>query len=174
MEHWTPIPGWESQYEVSDQGRVRSLDMHVAAGRNGSGTALRKGRVLTLVVKGGRYFCVTLARGEERKQYLVHDLVALAFHGPKPPGLEVRHLNDDKTNNTPSNLQYGTRQENEDDRQRNGKVRRGVNHGCAKLTEENVQSIRSSPLGPNALADEFGVTAAHIHAVRTRRVWRHI
>lgn len=151
-----------------------SLDMRVPAGPNGKGTATRKGRVLTLVVKGGRYLCVTLARGEERKQYLVHDLVALAFHGPKPAGLEVRHLDDDKANNAPSNLQYGTRQENEHDRQRNGKVRRGVEHGCAKLTEADVLGIRSSPLGPNALADAFGVTAAHIHAVRTRKVWRHI
>jgi hypothetical protein len=38
--------------------------------------------------------------------------VAEAFHGPRPVGLEVRHLDGDSLNNAASNLRYGTRTEN--------------------------------------------------------------
>ena len=42
----------------------------------------------------------------------VHSLVALAFHGPRPEGLDVAHGNCVKTDNRPSNLRYCTRSEN--------------------------------------------------------------
>lgn len=172
MANWKNIPGWEPRYEVSDAGQVRSLDMQVPA--RGGKVSKRKGRLLRLIPKGGRYLCVTLSLGDRRQQYLVHDLVTLAFIGPKPAGYEVRHLNDVKLNNTLSNLAYGTKQENEADRQRNARVRKGADHGCAKLTEAQVRILRSSALSPKTLAASFNVTAAHVHAVRTYRVWKHI
>ena len=46
----------------------------------------------------------------KRKQFLVHDLVALAFIGPKPAGMQTCHNNDDKRNNIASNLRYDTAQ----------------------------------------------------------------
>jgi hypothetical protein len=171
---WKPVPRWENRYEVSSEGAIRSLDMAVKAGRPPYGTAIRKGRVLTPIVKGGRYLCVTLAQGSRREQHLVHDVVASAFIGPKPKGMETRHLNDNKYENTAANLAYGTRQENEADRQRNDKVPRGERSGVAKLTTAQVLEIRYSEKGPKALGIKFGVTAAHIHAVRTRRVWKHL
>lgn len=174
METWIPIPGWAERYEVSDAGHVRSKDMAVPAGPGGVGTAIRRGRTLKLVVKGGRYRCVTLARGATREQWFVHDLVALAFVGPKPPGLETRHLNDHHADNRATNIAYGTREENEADRQANGKVMKGESHGCAKLTEEEVLSIRSSPEGSTELSRRHGVSPSHIWAIRNRRVWRHI
>jgi hypothetical protein len=172
MKKWTDIPGWEGRYQASESGKIRSLDMKCQGPYNC--TTVRKGRELVLVVKGGRYMCVTLAKGVQRKQYLVHDLVALTFLGPKPEGLEVRHLNDDKTNNSKRNLVYGTRAENELDRQRNGRVRKGEDHGMVKLTETDVKYIRSCEDGPSALAAEFGITAAHVHSIRTRRSWKHL
>lgn len=42
----------------------------------------------------------------------IHQAVCEAFHGPRPPGCEVLHLDEDGTNNRPRNLKWGTRAEN--------------------------------------------------------------
>lgn len=49
-----------------------------------------------------------------------HTLIAAAWHGPKPPGLVVRHLDGDRLNDAPWNLAYGTPTENHDDAIRHG------------------------------------------------------
>lgn len=172
MEEWREIPGWGHRYEVSSIGRVRSKDMPVKA-VYGS-TAIRKGRLLTLVKKGGRYLCVTLANGELRKQYLIHDLVLLAFVGEKPKGYEALHHDDDRYNNSISNLRYGTRQENEIDRKRNNKIWMGEKHSMAILKDNQVLEIRASTDSYATLSEKYGVCAAHIQAIRSRRAWKHI
>lgn len=166
------MPGWEHRYEVNADGVVRSLDMRCGAAHGSIAT--RKGRVLKLIPKNGRYLCVTLADKERRVQYLLHDIVAAAFHGPKPPGLVVRHLDDVKANNRATNLCYGTHAENYADTVRNGISRRGESHGMAKLTEEQVRHIRASAETPQALAAMFCVVPEHVWAIKKRRVWKHV
>lgn len=46
------------------------------------------------------------------RSYTVHRLVALAYHGPRPDGLDIAHGNCIKTDNRPSNLRYTTRSDN--------------------------------------------------------------
>src|SRR5690606_11217835 len=65
--------------------------------------------------------------GDGGKSYRVHRLVMEAFVGPLPEGMEVRHLDDDPDNNALSNLVYGTRSENLEDR-----VRLGTHHHARK------------------------------------------
>ena len=172
MSNHKPTPGWESRYLVSDAGHVYSLGMWVGA--KGASKAFRQGRKLKPVIKGGRYLVVTLARGAARRQCFIHDLVAAAFIGPKPPGMEVLHANDDKYDNRVVNLRYGTKAENEIDRQKNGKVARGERHGCAKLTEAQVRHIRDTTGGASQLAAIYGVSLTHVWAIRTGRVWKHL
>lgn len=106
-EIWRPIPGMP-QYEASDHGRIRSTLLRV---RTRTGYALRRGRVLKPSRPCGRriHMHVSTQTGTP----YVHDLVALAFIGPKPPGSLVMHHDDDPTNNTPGNLRYGSKSENE-------------------------------------------------------------
>lgn len=171
-EIWRDIPGWEKFYEVSDQGRVRSKTRFVNA--RGGKRALRHGRLLQAVQKQGRYWAVTLADNENRKQFLLHDLVALTFIGPKPEGQVVRHEDDDLHNNCLGNLCYGTHQENAEDAMRNGKKAKGAGHGMAKLAEADVLLIRSAPEDNNYMAEIYNVSASHIWSIRSRRTWRHI
>lgn len=110
---WAPIPGWEGLYEASDQGEIRSLDRM-------SFGAHRPGRVLKPSSTSKGYRIVVLCRDAVRTAYPVHRLVAEAFLGPMPAGMQTRHLDDDKTNNAAANLAYGTRAENEADKVRNG------------------------------------------------------
>ena len=118
---WAPIPGYEGLYEVSDQGVVRSRDRCVGA-RAGS-FAVRRGRTLRPVCKGGRYLAVSLTREGGKRQVFVHDLVLLAFVGPKPKGLQACHHNDVKHDNTLGNLRYDTPKANVADAYRNGRRR---------------------------------------------------
>lgn len=169
---WKDIPGWEDRYQVSNTGRVRSKDMPCRAA-HGS-VAIRKGRELVLTPKGGRYLCVTLtAPTGERKQCFVHDLVLLAFVGPKPGGMLVRHLDDNNKHNWLSNLVYGTHAENMADKAKHGKMK-GAKHPAAKLTPVAVRYIRASPATGIALAEAFGVSPSQISAIRTRKTWAHL
>jgi len=172
-EIWVTVPGWE-RYEVSNKGLVRSKDMAVSGGKGGVGNCIRKGRELVLVKKGGRYLCVTLTRPNERKQFFVHDLVLLAFVGPKPDGQYCRHLNDVNIDNRLENLAYGTHYENEKDKDKNGRRPKGDSHGRAKLNIEQAKEIKQSLAAPSELAEQFGICTSHVWSIRTGRTWRHL
>jgi hypothetical protein len=60
----------------------------------------------------------------------VHSLVAEAFIGPRPIGLEVRHLDGDSTNNAVDNLRYGTHAENMQDRVKHGRDPQALRTHC--------------------------------------------
>lgn len=117
-ELWKGIPGYEGRYQVSNQGRVRSLDRTIRfpgyttrAGIQRS-PSLRsfKGTLLALGPSKSGHLSVPLGRPTIGRQ--VHQLVLLAFVGPCPTGHEVLHLDSDPTNNCLGNLKYGTRSEN--------------------------------------------------------------
>lgn len=96
-EEWRAIPD-HPRYEVSSFGRVRSL-------------VGREPRILRAHLHYG-YPTVTLTRQQKAK---VHQIVAVAFFGPRPEGMEVRHLDGDRANPRLDNLAYGTRSENQRD-----------------------------------------------------------
>lgn len=123
-EEWRAVPGFEGFYEASTEGRVRSLDRS-GAGKGNS----QRGRVLKPgVLKGSGRLQVVLCKDGLKKQMKVHQVVALAFHGPCPEGMEVRHWPDrDVTNNRPENLCYGTSSDNQKD---------SIAHGTHKETRK--------------------------------------
>lgn len=132
-EEWRPVPGYEGSYEVSNLGRVYSV-------RRGP----RTGRLLSLDPCGGAYRRVLLrSPGTPGRNWRVHTLVALAFYGPRPAGLEVRHLDGDKMNNRLSNLRYGTRRENMLDRTRHGQIKERCPQGHT-YSPENVYAYVNS------------------------------
>jgi hypothetical protein len=117
-EVWLPVIGWENLYEVSDCGRVRSVERVVPFGANTR-------RVLSRVLQPGRaahggVLFVHLTNGERRQVRRVHLLVLEAFRGPRPPGLEACHWDDDNENNHLENLRWDTHGANERDKIRNG------------------------------------------------------
>lgn len=122
-EHWLPVVGWEGRYEVSDREQVRSLD-RVIHDKNGLRTRRFKGRVLTPWVNHGGYLVVGLPSDGRSSRHtinrLVHRLVAEAFLGPCPEGMEVLHGPRGTSDNTPANLRYGTPSENRFDTVRDG------------------------------------------------------
>jgi hypothetical protein len=115
-ENWRPIPGYEGAYDVSDHGHVRSLQRLVVY--PGGITKIVLGRDLVASLTGG-YYCLGLYRLGRARTTPVHQVVAVTFIGPRPPGQQVRHWDDVVAHNHRGNLLYGTRSENEQDKIRN-------------------------------------------------------
>ena len=87
-EIWMPIFGCEG-YEVSKIGSVRSLDyLHTG-----------KAKILKPQKTHNGYLQVYLYKDGKLKGFKVHRLVWEAFNGPIPEGMQVNHLNEDKTDN---------------------------------------------------------------------------
>lgn len=120
QEQWRPIAGYEGSYEISDHGRVKSLERTVTTS---AGVTRRvRGRIMKTTVGGHGYPTVSLFRDGTRHTRNVHNLVAEAFIGRRPAsGIEIRHLDGDRLNCNLSNLRYGTPQENQADKREHGR-----------------------------------------------------
>lgn len=95
-EIWRPVKGYEGLYEVSSLGYVKSLNYH----RTG------KEKILKPAKNKYGYLFVALYRNGKRKMSKLHRLVAEAFI-PNPEGFkQVNHIDEDKTNNVVSNLEF--------------------------------------------------------------------
>lgn len=151
-ETWLPCVTWEGIYEVSDWARVRGLDRINCAGHR------RRGQILTQTLLPNGYYVVSLSDGPRRKKRAVHRLVAEAFLGPCPEGMEVRHGPAGKADNKPDNLRYGTHIANVEDN-----VRDGTPH--FKLTRVTAAEIRRRVQAGEprqAVANDFDVSLTTI------------
>lgn len=107
-EIWKDIVEYEGIYQVSNLGRVKSLERIVLS----NGVAMkRKERVLKSSNRQG-YRQLTLAKNRSRVQKSVHRLVAEAFIPNPDNKKEINHIDGDKTNNIVDNLEWCTRREN--------------------------------------------------------------
>jgi len=144
-EEWLPVLGWEGLYEVSSLGRVRSLPREVASGK--SSRAVRGGKVLKSANTGG-YRHVALHNVDRVKNSRVHVLVAEAFLGPRPEGMNACHTDGDSTNNVPENLYWGTQLQNIHDKVRHGTDRFALKRGhCPQGHEYNETNTHLTAKG---------------------------
>lgn len=110
-EIWREVVGFEGHYEVSNFGRVRSVERTITQESKWGKQVKRvmRGKLLRPGKASHGYDTVVLGRGNTRT---VHSLVAEAFIGPCPEGHEVLHIDGTRSNNRLANLRYGTRREN--------------------------------------------------------------
>lgn len=168
-ELWKDIPGYEGKYQVSNLGRVRSLDRYITQiGHGGTPfTRLIRGKTL----KPGKYcksghLSVVLGKGMPGRP--VHQLVALAFYGPPPEKCDVRHLNGNPQDNRLENLAYGSRSQNILDVYDQGKAWR-------KLTREQAQQAKKmlrEGVSCREIAEHLNVGIHTIYGIKQGRCFK--
>lgn len=103
-EIWKDIQGYEGLYQISNLGRVKSLNFNNT----------RKEKIMKPLLSNNGYLRVSLSNKMKKKKYFIHRLVAQEFI-PNPNNLsEINHINEIKTDNSVKNLEYCTSQYNHD------------------------------------------------------------
>jgi len=178
-ETWKPVVGFPG-YEVSSAGRVRSIKRKNWGGDTPAWKIL-KTRLENPGRKPRRHrrLVIDLCRDGRKYQLRIHVLVLEAFIGPRPVSLEACHKSDDKSDNSLSNLYWGTKADNIADRDRNGRVGgiKGERHHNTKFTASQVLEIvalRQQGLTYSAIAKIFDVSRACISNICHGLVWSHV
>ena len=101
-------------------------------------------------------------------------LICAAYHGPRPRGKEVRHLDGSRDNDAPSNLAWATHAENCADKIDHGTAQRGKKNGNVRLTEAQARVAKDRLLlGETApkIARDYGVSRATIYNIKYGTTW---
>ena len=150
-EIWRDIKGYEGLYQVSSNGRVKSLERADSWGRT------VKERILKPNVVGGGYLGVVLYAGGKTRMFFVHRLVCQAFHENPDNKPQVNHINEDKTDNRACNLEWCTCKQN-------------INHGTAN---ERSAKNRSKSVGQYTLGGELVKTWASTMEIERQAGFNH-
>lgn len=114
-EIWKDIPGYEGYYQVSNMGRVKSLDRVVYRGVNQYGTPIYQrvySKVLSLHTTGTGYYSIMLHKEGRTRRFLVHRLVAEAFIANPDGKPEINHKDGNRKNLVATNLEWCNQSEN--------------------------------------------------------------
>jgi hypothetical protein len=184
-EEWRDIPGFAG-YQVSNWGSTRVLDrvVHTTDAHRRAHTRRYKGMSLKQTENPRGYRVVRMTRNTTgyalgAKNMLVHRAVLLAFcHDTPSAGLDVRHLDGNKSNNRLDNLAYGTRADNEADKVLHGSANLGARNGMSKITEKTVRKIREQYAKGNvsqaAIAIQYDISREMVGRIVRRDSWAYL
>lgn len=176
-EEWRDVMGYEGLYQVSNEGRVKSLARTVS--RSDGLLVSVQEKILKLspnVVSG--HMRVNLRKDYKTETVAVHVLVATHFlKKPTSENVEVCHNDGNAVNNFSWNLRWGTRKSNIEDRRLHGTLVCGEDTISAKLTELQVEEIKRKLLmGERGcdLAREFAISQTTISQIKNNKRWTHV
>jgi hypothetical protein len=167
---WKEIPE-NPNYRVFEDGRIWSMER-------------------SLFLKPSNHRCGYQFIGKfyingKKTQQLHHRVVARAFLGECPANMEVSHIDNNKLNNAPRNLEYVTRKTNmrkawSDNLMENTRTTKskGEKNGRSKLTEVIVREIHWLKTTYNYKATElakmYNISSSAIHYIMSGRCWGHL
>ena len=167
-EVWKPIYGYEGRYEISNFGRVKSLDAHHKSHYQ---------KIMKPWKSNKKYLYITLRNNETRKVFAIHKLVLEAFVEKKPKGKQVAHYDGNPENNHVSNLRWTTAKENIDDRRRHGRTAIGEKQGSSKLDGKAVKTImklKSAGFSSGEVGHLACVSHTTVQRIWNGENWRHL
>ena len=106
QEIWKDIQGYEGLYQISNLGRVKSLERIIITSNNITKKISEK--ILKPCLRKNGYYSIVLQKNNKSKYYTIHRLVAKEFI-PNPDNLpQVNHKDENKLNNNVDNLEWCT------------------------------------------------------------------
>lgn len=160
MEKWKNIKGYEGKYEVSNCGRVRSLNYR----RSGEVKELKPG------TDGFGYKFVLLSTNGKPRMKKVHRLVYEAFRGPIPAGMEINHLDENPANNWLENLETCTRKENNNYGSHNERVAKANGKPVQQIDRVTGEVLNIFPSVREA-GRQTGINPSHIASCCKGKPW---
>lgn len=169
-EIWISVPGYPG-YSVSNLGRAKS-DGRIITRPNQPSYILREKILKTdsNCRKGGYGVFQGSINGKHFSMDL-HVAIALAFFGPRPEGMEVRHLDGNPKNNAISNLKYGTRSENIGDAKKHGTFPMYEKRPGAKITRSDAISIALDVRKTSVIAKQYGINPGTVRQIKIGETW---
>lgn len=136
IEIWRDIPDYEGQYQVSNLGRVKSLERSISC-KDGRKSYIVPKRIMKLNKDNLGYLNVMLCKNGKIKRFRVHQLVARTFI-PNPENLPmINHKNEIKTDNRVENLEFCTAKHNANYGTRNERLSK-INKGKISLKRKTI------------------------------------
>jgi hypothetical protein len=177
-EIWKDIKGYEGIYQISNKGRVRSLDRTI---NTKNGTRNKLGVIRSSYVNDTGYTVVALTVNKKRKVYSIHRLIGIHFIPNPENKITINHKNGIKTDNRIENLEWNTYKENNLHAFANGlmpkpKPKKGEKSPVSKLKDMDIPVIRrlKETMTHEKIAKMYRVNKSTIKAVISRRNWSHI
>lgn len=168
LKEWRPIP-FAPGYEVSAAGTVR---------RTLPGRKTYPGKIIAPTKHWFGYPRIGLTINGKHQKFELHIIVLITFVGPKPFAKAVaRHFDGNPLNNDVSNLTWATHQENMNDMVRHGTSGVGERNAMAKLTVQDVISIRRDYAELRSLtkvAEKYGIAFQTVSNIVNRKTWIHV
>lgn len=172
QEEWIPCPDYEESYQVSNFGRVRSVD-RISGSRRG----ITKGKLLVQTLNRKRYLEVRLFKNSKSVFKIVHRLVAKAFIPNLNNLKQVNHIDGIKSNNKVDNLEWTTNSENQKHAYKLGlqPSRSGENNSNTKLTNKDVTLLKqlyNSGSTINEVSNSMNINISIIRNIIYGRTWK--
>ena len=167
-ELWKAVPGFEGEYEVSNQGRLKSY-------KSGKETILK-------TTPDPRGYRPVLLSGKTKKRYWLHRLVAEVWIPNPKNRVEVNHKNGDKKDCRVENLEWVSRSQNIRHAYESGLMpttwQPGSRNHNAKFTDDQVREIRrlyeEREKSQKDIALAYNTTIITIHRMLRRKSYAHV
>ena len=137
-EEWRDIKGYENLYQVSNLGRIKSLDRYkITKGRYGKLKIKIKGKVLKPCINHDGYYEIVLSKDGKAKMFRLHRIVANTFIENKRIANQVNHINGNKLDNRVDNLEWCTCKEN---------IKHAVNNNLINIYETITEAGKQNKI----------------------------
>ena len=168
-EVFEDLKGYEDTYQISEFGRIFSKRRLV-------GNKIIFGRELEPQLTSDGYLKVTLSKDRTSKRFYVNRLVAKQCIAKKNNLEKVNNIDGNKLNNNVTNLEWCTKEENQNHAVRTNLIQHGEDRPSAKLKESDVLEIYKLKgiMKASDIANKYGVSKNTINCILRGSKWKYL